>query len=281
MVIDADRLAALAARHGTLTPVSGGVANHSYRLGTRRFLRIPRGQEFVADLRKEAVVIPVAREAGVRTPAIVEYDDAVPYLVQEQVSGSELTVPSEAILVDIGRELGRLHQIEQHDLAGVPIDAAGEDPRVKVQWLAKDHYLDDGTAAWLTSWFDRLAVRRPAQPRGTLLHGDVAPQNILVSDGRLEALVDWGDAAWGDPAMEFAKLSLVDVPLVLQGYRETSDEQDLEPRVLWYHLHWALGRVTDPTREARHWSGPPLSRLVDVLRFFASGPPAAWTQLTE
>lgn len=281
MVIDADRLAELAARHGTLTPVPGGEANHSYRLGTTRFLRIPRGEGFVADLRKEAAVIPVAQDAGVRTPAIVEYDDAVPYLVQEYVPGSELAETTDAILVELGREIARLHQVKQRDLDGVPTDTAGEDPRVLVRWLTRERYLDDSAGTWLTAWFDRLAARRPAVVRRTLLHGDIAPQNILVADGEFRALVDWGDAAWGDPAMEFAKLSLVDVPLVLQGYRELSDEPDLEARVLWYHLHWALGRVTDPPRDARHWSAPPYSRLFDVLRFFAAGPPAPWTQLTE
>ena len=68
--------------------------NHVYFLGDRLVLRIPRrGGARLAELAKEATVIPAARQAGVRTPAIVTYDDScsvvsVPYLVLERVPGA-------------------------------------------------------------------------------------------------------------------------------------------------------------------------------------------------
>ena len=36
------------------------------------------------------------------------------------------------------------------------------------------------------------------------LHGDVHPLNLLVADGRLGAVVDWGDVCAGDPATDLA-----------------------------------------------------------------------------
>uniref|UniRef100_UPI000D6B0A65 phosphotransferase n=1 Tax=Salinispora vitiensis TaxID=999544 RepID=UPI000D6B0A65 len=56
--------------------MSSGVANHAYSLGDDLVLRIPRTAAFGADLRKEAAVIPAARNRGVRTPELVTYDDS-------------------------------------------------------------------------------------------------------------------------------------------------------------------------------------------------------------
>jgi len=48
---------------------------------------------------------------------------------------------------------------------------------------------------WLTGWFDRLSPLVPARPGTVLIHGDVAPQNLLVTVGpaTLTGLIDWGD----------------------------------------------------------------------------------------
>jgi aminoglycoside phosphotransferase (APT) family kinase protein len=38
------------------------------------------------------------------------------------------------------------------------------------------------------------------------LHGDLHPRNVLVRDGRLAAVLDWGDLCGGDPATDLATL---------------------------------------------------------------------------
>ncbi len=42
-----------------------------------------------------------------------------------------------------------------------------------------------------------------AGPR-TWIHGDLHPGNQLARDGRIVAVVDWGDVAAGDPAADLA-----------------------------------------------------------------------------
>ncbi len=37
-----------------------------------------------------------------------------------------------------------------------------------------------------------------------LLHADLAPEHLLVRDGRLVGVIDWGDARVGDPALDYA-----------------------------------------------------------------------------
>jgi aminoglycoside phosphotransferase (APT) family kinase protein len=36
-----------------------------------------------------------------------------------------------------------------------------------------------------------------------LVHGDLLPEHLLVRDGRLAGVIDWGDARIGDPALDY------------------------------------------------------------------------------
>lgn len=260
----------IAARHGVpadqVVRVPGGVANDAYLLGDRLFLRVAR-PGFGADLAKESVVIPAARAVGVVTPAVVEAGAG--FLVTERVPGHDLATVElppdarQAVLTRLGRELALLHGIGS--LAGLQEDVPG-DPRVRVDRMATEGYLDADTARWLIGWFERLARDTPAR---AVLHGDVAPQNVMIVDGEYGGLVDWGDACVGETGMEFAKLRLADVVHVVAGY----GDEGVTATALRYHLDWALTRIADatPVPGQRHWTAPPASRLLEVLRFFAEG----------
>ncbi|CAK7232493.1 hypothetical protein SEUCBS140593_008279 [Sporothrix eucalyptigena] len=50
----------------------------------------------------------------------------------------------------------------------------------------------------------RLAKQPPH--RIVLTHGDLAPRNVMVRDGKIAALVDWEDAGWYPEWWEYAKL---------------------------------------------------------------------------
>ncbi|WP_329385772.1 phosphotransferase family protein [Streptomyces sp. NBC_01716] len=310
--------ALIAARHGVaaenVRPMLSGVANRAYRLGPDLVLRVPRTEEFVADLVKEAAVIPVARAAGVRTPALVAFDDSrtvvdVPYMVLERAPGVDLAslgggaggVVSDAsrevggVFRDVGRDLARLHRVTPAgagEPARVPVeyDPDAGAPHRLVEGLLADGMLDAEAARWLGGWFGRLAERIPDGVSHVLVHGDIAPQNLLVTPGppgplTLTGIVDWGDAMWADPAVEFAKTPLSGVPAMLDGYREggaaDGGEYAFEARVLRYHLTWALARLRNPAPVPgeRHWTAPPAARLLGILRFFASSPPAPWAAL--
>ncbi|GAA3249528.1 phosphotransferase family protein [Nonomuraea helvata] len=299
-----ETLAAIAGLHGItadqVRPLPQGVANHVFLLGDDLVLRIPRTKQFLPDLVKEAEVIPAALRAGVRTPEVVAFDDScsvvdVPYMLLARAPGVDLTsldLPSATagrVFRQVGRELAELHRLTPAtapDLRAVPVEDGTADP-----WALTDHllvagWIDTEAARWLTGWFDRLSAHLPADPPLVLVHGDLAPQNLLVSPetGRLNGIVDWGDAQWADPAVDFAKVPLTGIPAMLDGYRQETGEEtptSWEARVLWFHLTWALGRLADPVPHPgeRHWTAPPASRLLGLLRFFASTPPTPWAEL--
>ncbi|WP_432987081.1 phosphotransferase enzyme family protein [Dactylosporangium sp. CA-233914] len=252
----------------------GGV-NTVYFLGDDLVLRVPRTRRAADGLFTEAAIIPAARRGGVLTPAVAEFDATVPYLLTERVRGVDAqahAVLNPELFEQVGRELAKLHRIAPPP--GLPADGSPPDPWALVSDLRAEGRLDQDGAEWLAGWFDRLAPRVPIAPLRVPVHGDVAPQNIMVAGGALAGLVDWGDAMLADPAVDFAKLPLTVVPAALRGYRGIN----MEPRVLWHHLVWALARLRDPEPSAaRHWSAPPASRLLGLLRFFATT--AAWRDL--
>ncbi len=310
----------IAERHGVapaavIKVAGGGEANHVYFLGDQLVLRVARDHPaFIADLAKEALIIPEVRALGVRTPMIMEFDDsrtitATPYLVMERSPGGRPEVPDlpsyqhwGRVYREVGAELAILHRGLPYDTRKTRPDSKlygrteirvdhREDPRDGIPKLAAAGQLNADDARWLTGWFDRLARIRPERARSTLIHGDLSPTNLLAdpATAALSAIIDWGDAAWADPATDFAKLPLRAVPYAIRGYLtapgtggspDPETERAWAARVLWQHLSWAINRLgTAPAPGAPHWSAPPASRLLDLLRFFLSDPPPPWDTL--
>jgi aminoglycoside phosphotransferase (APT) family kinase protein len=50
----------------------------------------------------------------------------------------------------------------------------------------------------------QAALAAPMDAPDTWIHGDLHPRNVLVSDGRIIAVIDWGDIAAGDRATDLA-----------------------------------------------------------------------------
>jgi aminoglycoside phosphotransferase (APT) family kinase protein len=59
----------------------------------------------------------------------------------------------------------------------------------------------------------RAALEAPIDVAPTWIHGDLHPQNILIEQGALIAIIDWGDLTKGDCATDLATLwMLFDLP---------------------------------------------------------------------
>jgi aminoglycoside phosphotransferase (APT) family kinase protein len=71
-----------------------------------------------------------------------------------------------------------------------------------VQALAGGEYAVDKTL--LRLWEE--AARLPPDVPPTWVHGDLHARNVLVQHGRICAVIDWGDMARGDPAVDLAAI---------------------------------------------------------------------------
>lgn len=300
--ISDDLLHAIAERHGvagaaiTRLP-EVGIFNAIYALGSDLILRIPRDHPAFTDAaRKEALAVPAARAAGVRTPDLLAFDVSldllpVPYTIYERVHGETLGLldhepgDSPAAWRELGRDLALLHThvAAQGPIAEVEIEGL-PDPRSWLDQIAQEGYFTSMEARWLLGWLDRLAPAALASTPRCFLHGDIQTTNMLVRAGSLDylAVIDWGSAGWGDPAWDFAGVPLRAVPLLLQSYREIAaldDEATGEARILWRHLQLALLVLRRSPLPGRSWAERPLAMLLEIMRFMIESPTGVWRDL--
>jgi aminoglycoside phosphotransferase (APT) family kinase protein len=87
------------------------------------------------------------------------------------------------------------------------------------EWTAKADPAEVSRDAVLAVWEDALAA--PAYDgEPCWFHGDLHDGNILVRDGRLVAVIDWGAAGRGDPAIELNAMWGYVPPAAAEPYRE-------------------------------------------------------------
>ena len=240
-----------------------GIVHTIYALGNDLVLRVPKAHpEAVADSYTGMVATPVAIAAGVSTPRLVTFDDdrdivPVPFSIFERARGEALLFhlgphpqAHASIWQDLGREIALLHAnvIECPDPHGyLDRHERLHDHESLLAELQADGYISRDAGTWLDEVLTRLrpAVAPEGVPR-RFIHGDVTPANILVHDGSYGSLIDWDDAGWGDPALEFVTLPVRAVDAALAGYRsalQLDGDDNIEERILWDKLIGALVRL--------------------------------------
>jgi len=119
--------------------------------------------------------------------------------------------------------------------------------------------LDDGLGEGQIRAALKHHVPARRQPM-TLLHGDFWPGNLLWRDGRCVALIDWEDAARGDPLMDLAVARLdvcwafgVDAMQAFTAHYQTLTRCDLIDLAAW-DLHAALRPAGVLDLWARGWA---------------------------
>jgi aminoglycoside phosphotransferase (APT) family kinase protein len=300
--VSVEALHAISERHGlggagaVLLP-SIGITNAMYALGGQHILRVPRNHpNVIATAYREARAVPLARRVGVRTPDLVVFDDSreiitVPYAIYERAPGEPLGLlarePHETTEAYrcLGRDLARLHEgVTESDVDPCHGCALTPEGHPEPEQLAAEGYFTAVEARWLAGWFDQLAPAMAAPVRPCFLHGDVQATNVLVQglSNEQTAILDWGNAGWGDVAIDFVGLPLRAVPLVLEGHRQVAPlagEETIEARILYYHLWFALMVLSRPPLPDLAWAERPTGMLLEILRFFLERPAEPWDRL--
>lgn len=200
--------------------------------------------EIAADLRSRGWPLPTVFAWSVR--------DGVAYIIESLEQGT----PPDEVTAETVSELVALVR-----LAGGAGRAGGHSWR---RWL-RDNLADgvaDGPirpatlaahpvgAQWLRIARDRYEIAEPRLQGRDLIHSDLDPDNILVRDGRLAAIVDWHGCREGDGAFDLAGLAwgLHSAAPATRDVVERSLEDHPEDvvafvrsfYVLW-NLSWAIG----------------------------------------
>ena len=190
---------------------AGGTDNAIYRLGDKLSVRLRRRRERGGSLDKEfewlprlapllplRVPTPVARGApGEGYPhewAVYDWIDG------EDAAGAPLDLRRAA--VDLAELLAALRRIDPAGGPapggrGGPLRPRDEATRAGIAALADKIDAAAVTAAWEAA----LAAPDWDDPP-VWIHGDLDARNLLVRDGRIAGLLDWGSTCVGDPACD-------------------------------------------------------------------------------
>ncbi len=201
-----------------LAPVElDGWDNTTFRLGKELAVRLPSAVAYVAQVEKEQRWLPLlAPQLPLRIPKPVARGAPGcgfprPWSIYRWLRGDPATAERVEDLSVFASDLaGFLAALYTIDPTGGPV--AGEhsffrggrlttydrDARAAIAALDGEIDTDGATEIW------EAALAAPWHGPLVWVHGDMTASNLLVVDGRLSAVIDFGCSAVGDPACDLA-----------------------------------------------------------------------------
>jgi aminoglycoside phosphotransferase (APT) family kinase protein len=193
----------------------GGVDNRTFRLGEDMTVRLPSGEWYALQVAKEQRWLPrLAPQLPLPIPAPLakgEPDAGYPFSwsVYRWLEGENASAGTIGDMTAFATTLASfLRALRGADVTGGP--APGRHNFYRGGPLST--YADEtvraiaslgeaiDTDAVTTVWDDAVAATWNGEP--VWFHGDVAAGNLLVRDGRLAAVIDFGTSGVGDPACD-------------------------------------------------------------------------------
>jgi aminoglycoside phosphotransferase (APT) family kinase protein len=224
LTIDTDLVRRLVAtqfpqwRHLPVSPVaSGGWDNRTFHLGDEMTVRLPSAAAYVLQVEKEhrwlprlapllPLPIPVPLAMGEPAEGYPWHWSAYRWIEGETAKTAAIADRSE-FAVALAEFLVSLRRIDpvggpaagQHNFfRGGPLSVYDNQTREALQALQGQIDTQATTAVW-----DAALVATWHGPP-VWFHGDVAWGNLLVQDGRLSAVIDFGTSGVGDPSCDLA-----------------------------------------------------------------------------
>lgn len=197
-----------------LRDVDGGWDNQLWRLGEELAVRLPRTERAPVLLDVEQTWLPMlAERLPLPTPTPVRIGRpsnlfAHTWTIARWVEGEPADRTPIRCVEAADVLAGFLRALHQEAPADAPVNASRGIPLAELSdvddWfevLADDADADVDAAR--TIW--RTAVAAPSWPGPPLwLHGDLHPANVVVRDGMLVGVIDFGDMCSGDPATDLS-----------------------------------------------------------------------------
>jgi aminoglycoside phosphotransferase (APT) family kinase protein len=198
----------------TIEPVSSYGTDHDiYRLGDHLAARLPRIGWATDQAAKEAEWLPkLAQHLPLAVPVQLAMGDPAEgypfeWSVYEWLPGENANSTIDDLdqaAVDLAAFVKALRRVDTTGAHPRPLGSRGAplaelDEHVR-RSLAQLGDRIDGDAA-VRSWEESLDAS-PWEDEEVWVHGDLLPGNLLVVDGRLSAVIDWGGLNVGDPACD-------------------------------------------------------------------------------
>lgn len=225
-----------------------GFDNEMYRLGAEYMVRLPRRAAAVPCIENEQRWLP---ELAERLPLPISAPVRIgvagdgypwPWSILPWIDGkaADLGYPQDDQASVLASFLKALHQPAPADaptnrVRGIPLSVRAQNNEERMARLLEE--TDDINPRVYQAWAEGLAAPDDTNP--TWLHGDLHARNVLVKDGQIAAIVDWGDVTSGDRATDLAAVWML---LENQTARETAiNAYDDDDAALWARAKgWAV-----------------------------------------
>ncbi|WP_049578901.1 aminoglycoside phosphotransferase family protein [Streptomyces sp. SBT349] len=255
-----------------VTPVEvDGWDNRTYRLGDELTVRLPTAEGYAPAVAKENRWLPeLAPRLPVPVPPVVArgvpgegypFDWSVRGWLDGEVASPERIGDLARFAVSVGEFLLALQRVDATDgpragahsfYRGAPPAHYDEETRRALATL--EGHLDTASAAAV--WDAALDATWRGEP--VWFHGDIARNNLLVRDGRLAAVIDFGTSGVGDPACDL----VISWTMFADESREAFRRTVAQDEATWARARgWALWKAliclardigTDPAQAADH-----------------------------
>lgn len=233
-----------------------GHDNRTYRLGEHMLIRMPTDADYALKVPKEQALLPqLAKRLSVNVPAPVKMGKPsanypYPFSIYKWLLGKSINLltltaqDKEQLAVDLAKFLKELQAISnvegpgpgQHNWwRGDHVSVYDKGAREQIAELAE---IIDASKA-LALWDKACATKWDKKP--VWIHGDFAIGNILMDDGKLSAVIDFGGAAVGDPACD---LVIAWTYLFGKAREIFISEMDMDTDTWLRARGWALWKAT-------------------------------------
>lgn len=202
----------------TIRPVkSSGNDNRTFHLGEYMSVRLPSAASYVPQVEKEQRWLPhLSKELSLPIPTPLAKGNPTkeypwPWSINKWLEGETVSHENSKDLNQFARDLGTfLIELQSIDASEGPL--AGEHNFYRGGSIAV--YDEEARCAiensedtfnehlLLEIW--GLALDSKWESKPVWIHGDIAPGNLLVKDGQLCAVIDFGILGVGDPACDAA-----------------------------------------------------------------------------
>lgn len=194
-----------------------GHDNRTFHLGDEMTIRLPSGEDYVAQIEKEIQWLPKLKPfitLQISSPIAKGKPNSeypFPWSINKYIEGETATYDKihdlNKFAVDLGLFLKELHKIDTTDgpiagkhnfYRGGDLKIYNSETEVALENLKDILPIEELHYIWIQ------AISSKWENENVWIHGDIAPGNLLVKNGALCGVIDFGIMAVGDPSCDYA-----------------------------------------------------------------------------